>query len=429
MSLTRNLVRLVRNKEVTQPDLDAAALFTLDAAANALAGRNSDAGRKLLGLIASLNGHHDAGRMALLLGGLTHILEMDDLHRASVVHPGCVVVPAAFALATDKNIGGAQVLGAILQGFETTCRIGMAVGQEHYRIWHSTATCGPFGSAMAAAHLLGLDEDAAVDALGNAGTQAAGLWQFLDTGAMSKHLHAGRGAEAGVIAAGLASLGFTGPPEILEGERGFFAGACPDANPAAVLANPQQRWQLHETSVKPWPSCRHTHPTIDAALELHSQIEPQAIAAISVGTYQSALDVCDQVDPTSVYDAKFSLQHCVAIALIKGKVDFECFEEPVRCEVADYRRKVSLSAAEPYRSAYPQNWGCAVEVTLFDGRKFTALRNHCKGDPEDALSTAEMRDKARMLLDFGGVREPDYLIESILAMANDKAPPVLPIFD
>ncbi|NQU55919.1 MAG: MmgE/PrpD family protein [Rhodospirillales bacterium] len=426
-SLTRDLVRHIRAKAISQHDLDAAALFTLDAVANALAGRRTTPGKKLLALMAKLNCSGDAGRMALLQGGLTHILEMDDLHRASVVHPGCVVVPAAFALAFETGVGGVGFLSAVLQGFEATCRVGMAVGQEHYRIWHSTATCGPFGSAMAAACLLDLGEDACVDALGNAGTQAAGLWQFLDNGAMSKHLHAGRGAEAGVIAAELASLGFSGPPQILEGERGLFAGACPDADPEALLRHPEARWQLHETSIKPWPCCRHTHPAIDAALELSAKIDASLIDSIVVKTYQAALDICDRPAPGSVYEAKFSLQHCVAAALTFGRVDFGVFEQGAREELAECRRRVNLNAGEPYLSAYPKDWGAVVTVRQSDGVEMSALRNHCKGDPDDALSVGEMREKALMLLEFGEVREPEQLIDAILAMSDGGAPPVLPI--
>lgn len=425
MSLTRDLVRHVRARDIGRHDLEAAALFTLDAVANALAGRRTEPGEKLLALMDRLNCSGDAGRMALLQGGLTHILEMDDLHRASVVHPGCVVVPAAFALAADTGAGGVELLSAVLQGFEAACRVGMAVGREHYRIWHSTATCGPFGSAMAASSLLGLDEDACVDALGNAGTQAAGLWQFLDTGAMSKHLHAGRAAEAGVIAAGLASLGFSGPPKILEGERGLFAAACPDADPGAIAAGPERRWQLHETSIKPWPCCRHTHPAIDGALELSAKIDAASIDAIAVKTYPAALDICDRPGPGSVYEAKFSLQHCVAAALTFGRIDFGVFERSARDELAECRGRITLSAAEPYRSAYPADWGAAVTVTLADGTEMSGFRNHCRGDPDDPLSAAEMRDKARMLLEFGGVGEPGRLIDAILAMADGGAPPVL----
>ena len=170
------------------------------------------------------------------------------------MHPGCVVVPAAWALANKQGVGGHALLRSVLHGFEATTRVGMGVGPAHYKIWHNTATCGPYGSAMAAADLLGLDDEQTVHALGNAGTQSSGLWQFLETGAMTKHLHAGHAAEAGLKAADLAAFGFTGPPRILEGDKGFFKAACPDAQPELVLANPDDAWQLTTTSIKPWPS-------------------------------------------------------------------------------------------------------------------------------------------------------------------------------
>jgi len=425
MSLTRKLARHIHGKNIDDDDLAAAALFTVDAVANAMAGRRTDPGRKLLDWAAQYGGR-DAGRRALVLGGLTHILEMDDLHRASVVHPGCVVVPVAFAHSETSEIGGTETLSAILHGFEAACRIGMAVGPSHYRIWHSTATCGPFGAAMAAASLLGLDEDATVHALGNAGTQAAGLWEFLETGAMSKHLHAGRAAEAGLVAAQLAALGFTGPPKILEGARGLFAGACPDADPGAVLAGPEHNWQLHETSIKPWPSCRHTHPAVDGALELSPGFDPSAVTGISVATYGAAVDLCDRPHPDSVYEAKFSLQHCIAAALTKGRLGFDEFEETARQELATLRQKIDLKVDDAFEAAYPDAWGATVEVTFTGGQQRRAERRTCKGDPEAPLAEAELLDKARMLLAFSGIADPEILIKDILDMANGGNVPALP---
>jgi len=210
MTLTEQLIRYVRAKPIGEDDLRAASLYVLDAIANAVAGRASGPGDILADWAAQAG--PDAGREAFFLGGIIHSLETDDLHRAAVVHPGCVVVPVVIALGRRRGLSGRALLGAALSGFEACCRVGMAVGPAHYRIWHNTATCGPYGSAIAAADLLGLDDGQAMHALGNAGTQSAGLWQFLDTGAMSKHLHAGRAAEAGLVAAELAARGFTGAP-------------------------------------------------------------------------------------------------------------------------------------------------------------------------------------------------------------------------
>jgi 2-methylcitrate dehydratase PrpD len=425
MTLTEGLVRLIRAKPVDSDDLAKAALFVLDAMANALAGSRTGPGTILRRWAADQG--RDAGRNAFLMGGLTHILETDDLHRASVVHPGCVVVPAVFAVAGRDRLGGRAVLKAVLHGYEACCRVGMAVGPAHYRIWHNTATCGPFGSAMATAALQGLDDTQAVHALGNAGTQAAGLWQFLETGAMSKHLHAGRAAEAGVVAAGLAGLGFTGPPAILEGDKGFFAGACPDADPGAVLGDGEASWQVHETSIKPWPSCRHTHPVIDAALELHADIGEEDIADIKVVTYSAALDVCDRPRPESEYEAKFSLQHCAAVALADGEVGFSSFDGGARKRVAALAERTSVAAGEPFATDYPSSWGAAVSATTTDGRRLEAGRTHCKGDPELALGAGELTDKARHLLSYAGLDdgEAEALIDATLALAEDGPLPAI----
>lgn len=427
-SLTEGLVALIRRKSVSDADLDMAALFTLDAIANILAGRNSAPGRVLLQWWHSKyrsNVEPDPDALAFLMGALCHILETDDLHRESVVHPGCVVVPAAWALAQKRRAGGKALLEAVLHGFEATTRVGMAVGAAHYRIWHNTATCGPYGSAMAGAALLGLGDAEAVNALGNAGSQSAGLWQFLETGAMTKHLHAGHAAEAGLKAAELAAFGFTGPARILEGEKGFFRAACPDADPDAVLRAPDAPWQLVRTSIKPWPSCRHTHPAIDAGEELRTRIAGREIASVEVSAYQAALDVCDRPVATSDYEAKFSLQHAVAAALTRPRVDFEAFGPEARSDCAALALKVRVNADEPYRSAYPNAWGSEVRVTLADGTKLAAARTNAKGDPEAPLSKDDMVAKARMLLAHGGVAEADRLIDGILGLAEDRPMPDL----
>jgi len=427
MTLTERLIRHVRAKPIGDDDRRMAALYVLDAVANAVAGRASVPGGILADWAAQAG--RDAGREALFLGGVIHALETDDLHRASVVHPGCVVVPVIVALGRRRGLSGHALLAATLRGFEACCRVGMAVGAAHYRIWHNTATCGPYGSAMAAADLLGLDDRQTVDALGNAGTQSAGFWQFLETGAMSKHLHAGRAAEAGIVAAELAALGFTGAPAILEGAKGFFAGACPDARPEALLADAEGPWQLRQTSIKPWPSCRHTHPLIDAAREARDALGGRAVAAVEVTTYPAAVSVCDRPRPQSEYEAKFSLHHCAAVVLADGEVGFGSFDAAARRRLAGLRDKVSVRVGEPFASNYPKAWGARVEVRAADGGHVMAERLVCKGDPERPLDAGEMKAKAAGLLAFGGLEEAAArsLIDGVLALADDGPLPAPPI--
>ncbi|WP_207779202.1 MmgE/PrpD family protein [Zavarzinia aquatilis] len=433
-TLTAGLAALLSAKPITAADREAAALFVLDAIANAIGGRRTAPGRILTGWAAA-EPRDTAGR-AFVMGALTHILEVDDLHRGSVVHPGCVVVPAALALGSRLEIGGHGFLDAVLWGFEAACRVGLGVGPGHYRIWHNTATCGPYGSAAAAGKLLGLSAPALVDAFGNAGSQSSGLWQFMASGAMTKHLHAGHAASAGLLAADLASRGFSGPPAILEGEKGFFRAACPDAVPENVLADPAGPWALTQTSIKPWPSCRHTHPAIDAALELHGRIAGRAIEAVAVETYPAALDVCDRPAPETPYEAKFSLHHCVAAALNDGHVDFASFEAEARNRHAPLRARVRLAATAEFTAAYPAAWGSAVTVTLEGGETLggvtlTARRAHALGDPEAPLSREAMIDKALMLMTTGGLGRAlaGRLCAGILAFADDgPLPDLAPFF-
>jgi len=421
MTLTRNLVRLIRGKPVTDDDLQRAAGFVVDTLACALAARDTVPARAI-GTLSSWS-TPDAGRRAFYFGGLAHILELDDLHRTSVTHPGTVVVPAAAALAETLAVGGRDFLIAVLHGYEACCRIGNAVGKAHYRVWHNTATCGTFGAAMAAAHLLDLDEDQAVWALGNAGTQSGGVWEFLSAGAMSKHLHTARAAESGVIAALLAREGFTGADTILEGEKGFFAALCPDPVPDAVLAEPEAPWELVRTSIKPWPCCRHTHPAIDAAIALNARLDGKEPDEIRIETYRAALDVCDRPEPTEPYGARFSLQHCVAEAMRAGAVTTASFDSEHR-EAARRLRGITTLAVEPQiEAAYPDAWGASVSARV-GGEWFEERRAACKGDPENPLDRDELTVKAVELLGLAGLdaSAAHRLVDEIYALAGRNAP-------
>jgi 2-methylcitrate dehydratase PrpD len=417
-SLTTQLVRLIQKKEIINEDIQACTYFLLDAIVNAIAGIHTDMGKVLMQWYTRQSSP-DTGRHVFLTGALVHTLEMDDLHKKSVTHPGCVVVPAAIAVAARNDCSGRQLLEAILYGYEAMCRVGNATGREHYKNWHSTATCGPFGSAMAAGHLLGLTTEQLVWSLGNAGTQSSGLWEFMNSGGMSKHLHAGRAAESGILSADLAGQGFTGPTEILEGRQGLFIAACRDGDLSELLAKPDSPWQLRLTSIKPWPSCRHTHPAIDAALKLHPLIN-SPVKEIHVHVYQAAQDVCDRPIPLTEYQAKFSLQHCVAMALVEGTIGFDSFDASARDRIKENRDKVRLVVSSEINKAYPHDWGCELIVHLENNETLRTSRQHCKGDPESPLDNNEMQAKASLLLDFAGIAKDEQLrlISYILDLPN-----------
>ena len=419
-SQTRELIRLIAAKPISEKDLAWASLFVLDTIACATGAIGTEPARILERVPHDVSG--DPMRRAFYFGGLSHIIEMDDLHRSSVTHPGTVVIPAAWAVAEAENLGGRAFLEAVLKGYEACCRIGNAVGKAHYKVWHNTSTCGPFGSAMAAASLYGLSEDQTVWAFGNAGTQSSGLWEFMASGAMSKHLHTSRAAESGLLAAYLAREGFTGPDTILEGDKGFFRALCPDPEPERVLANSDAPWELISSSIKPWPCCRHTHPAIDAALELHAQIDPSQIAQVDVFTYRAALNVCDRPVANDPYSAKFSLQHCVAQALQDGVVKLDSFDEAARQRTSALRPKIILHFSEEIECRYPEAWGTNVRVTLVNGQILKATRKHAKGDPQNPLSDSELKKKALDLMVFGGMTKhtADTLSKKISELVDDR---------
>ena len=419
MSLTGQLVELIENKSIDDEDLEAASWFLLDAIANIAAGRNTEQGRVLRSWF--LEESPDTSRKVLFMGALMHILEMDDLHRRSVVHPGCVVIPAVLAVGLRAGISGRMMLEAAIKGFEACTRIGNSVGQAHYKIWHNTSTCGTFGAAYAAGNLMGLCSSELCHALGNAGTQSSGLWEFVEDGSMSKHLHAGRAGQSGLIAAELARHGFSGSHTILEGERGFYEACCPDAVPEELLADPDSKWQLHQTSIKPWPSCRHTHPSIDAALELSSQLDGEFPESIVVGVTQATIDVCDNPNPETVYEAKFSVQHCVSVAILSGKVGFDSFESEARHFTAPLNRKITLHCDEKFEQRYPEAWGAEIRAEMKDGNVIMAHRDHAKGDPDAPLSPTEMKEKAILLFSHAGIEEPLKWIEKILNIYNESS--------
>jgi len=405
--------------------------YTLDWLGSAIAGTVTEPGRMLLAQAASQAGkgatviglgeERNADLAALTNGGLSHIVEMDDLDRGSVVHPAAPVIPAALAVAEREQASGLDFLTAVVLGYEVAIRIGEAVGRSHYRFWHNTATCGVFGSAAAAGWLLGLDAEQMVWALGNAGTMAGGLWEFIADGAMSKHLHAGRAASSGLLAADLARRGFTGARRILEGERGFFAATSSDARPELVtqgLVPGMADYKISGVSIKPYPSCRHTHPARDAALALRQQhfFVLDQIARIEVETYQAALDLIDNPDPTHSYAAKFSLQYCVACALARGRVGLDDFRSEVLGDeaVRGLMARMSVGLSEELDEHYPQEWPARVRVALADGRELARLVKVPKGDPENPLTQAELEEKFRLLIAGTGYEEmADALVEGV----------------
>lgn len=320
---------------------------------------------------------------------LGNVLEMDDIHRSSILHPGPVIWPAALAGGGgDLDV----VLDAAIGGYEAMIAIGAMLDAHHYRHWHTTATAGTFGAAATAALAQGADDAALVSALGLAGSVTGGLWQMRHEPVMAKQWHLAHAVATGRAAAMHAGHGITGPRYILEGPQGLFAASC-TAPKSLVLGD---GWQIERVSFKPWGACRHAHPAIDAALELRAQ--GRLTLPVQVEIYGDAIAFCDRPEPQSVVEAKFSLQHAVAIVVARGVPELSDFEPAAIADLAPLRARVTVAESPGLTAAYPAQYGASVsgasgEVTLHDTR----------GDPERPMSQDAIVAKARALMAWGGV--------------------------
>lgn len=355
---------------------------------------------------------------ALVNGASSHLVEQDDLHNSSVLHPATVVFPAVLAAAQDLNKSGRDVLLASVAGYEAGIRIGEFLGRSHYRIFHTTATVGTLAAAVAVGKLLNFNQEQFINLLGNAGTQAAGLWEFLRDAADSKQLHTAKAAADGVLAAYMTRDGLTGARNILEGEQGLAAGMSSDAVPAKLSDRLGSRWALAETSFKFHASCRHTHPAADALLALMQRegLEHQHIARVVTRVHQAAIDVLGRVVvPQSVHQAKFSMGTVLGLIAVHGKAglvefDTQALNDP---RVAQFCDKVSMELDPEVDGAYPAQWLGRVVVTTIDGRTLHGAIDEPKGDPGNTLSRPELEAKFSRLLSYSGAKTPAQIVALI----------------
>lgn len=338
---------------------------------------------------------------AMVNAAAAHVVEQDDVHNGSVFHPAAVVFPPALAVAQALGRSGRDLLVAAVAGYEVGIRVGEFLGRSHYKIFHTTGTAGTLAAAAATGRLLGLSPAAMLDAFGSAGTQAAGLWEFLRDAADSKQLHTARAAANGIAAAYLAQEGFTGARHILEGPQGMAAGMSSDADPARLTDRLGTRWALAETSFKFHASCRHTHPAADALQQVlrEHKLAESDIARVVAHVHQGAIDVLGPVvDPRTVHQSKFSMGTVLGLIARQGRAGLPEFDAALDDPaVADFRGRVTMELDPEVDGAYPQRWIGKVTVHTRDGRVLHGRVDEPKGDPGNTLSRDEIETKTLSL--------------------------------
>jgi 2-methylcitrate dehydratase PrpD len=330
---------------------------------------------------------------ALTNGFAAHLLDYDDTYNPgdTTVHGSAPVWPVIFALAEGGSVSGADALTAFVAGFETECRLGRALGDAHYEIgWHVTGTVGHVGAAAAAGRALGLTSTTLLMALGSAGTQAAGLKSVYGTD--GKPLHAGKAAMDGVLSAVLAQEGVTSSTDVIEGPRGMLSVMSTDPAPEKLLEGLGTQWLLPSNGYKAYPNGSLTHPAIDAILQLRAEhgFTADDVKRVRAEVNSKAATVTGKVDPRTGLDAKFSMVHAVAVALLARRPLPEHFTDAAAVDprIAGVRELVDV-VSDPTTGKR----AAAVTVELTDGTAVTCRIDDNKGTPDNPMSDADLAEK------------------------------------
>ena len=334
---------------------------------------------------------------ALINASAAHTVEVDDIYREAIYHPGAPTIAAALAAAQDCGASGEAFLRAVITGYEISTRIGAAMGRAHYRYWHNTGTIGSFGAAAAAAEVYGLDAKRYAHALATVATFAAGLQQAFRMDSMSKPLHAGHAAEAGLLAALAARAGVTGSLDVIEGDAGLGKAMSNGPDWEQATATLGKEFHITRMTFKNHACCGHTFAAIDGALALQKTLGVKAadIERVHVGTYKPALDVAGYERPTTPAEARFSLKYVVATALTHGSVRLAAFEPAGLADAATRAtmEKIELAVDAELDAAFPGKRAARVTMTTGDGRRAEHLQPTRKGDPDLPLSDQELGEK------------------------------------
>jgi 2-methylcitrate dehydratase PrpD len=351
---------------------------------------------------------------ALVNGIMSHILDYDDTHLPTILHPSGTLVCAAVPLAEREQASGRDLLAAYLLGFEVEARVSLAVYPEHYDVgWHITGTAGTLGAAAAAARLLHLDAERTVWALGAAVTQASGLREMF--GSMCKSLHVGKAASNGLLAALLAREGYTSSDTPIEGRRGFGAVLSTGFRVAELTDGLGERWEVHRNGFKPYACGVVTHPAIDGARRLRAMgYEPGAVARIDAYVHPLVLELCGKTEPRVGLEGKFSISHCIAMGFLEDAAGPAQFTDAMvnRPDAVALRRKVNATADPTLPEAQAR-----LVLHQPDGRPVEIFVEAATGTLENPITDADLAAKFRALAaPVIGRASAEQLVETVWAL-------------
>ena len=347
---------------------------------------------------------------AIFLNGLSaHFLELDDGVRYGVIHPSAPLFSALIPLAIENKVQWVDFLRGAVCGYETSIRIASAMQPYHYSAgYHPTATCCTLGVAVGVAVMLGWDDSVVKDAFSAACISASGSLKVLEDVSQLKPYNCAKAALNGYMSAMMAKAGFAGPSEPLDGDIGFLKMMSSSYN-EDILNGDRDYLYLEKIYQKPYASCRHTHPEIEACfkIRLNSGFNIEAIERVKVTTYKGVIGKHDFKDIRGESSARMSIPFSVAVALTTGKAGIAEFAEPYVSDktLLDLTHRVDIVPSEDLSKLVPDKRVAIVEVTMKDGRQYSEIVEYPKGEPENPLSDAENYAKFLSMAIHAGLSE------------------------
>jgi len=331
---------------------------------------------------------------------IAHLREIDDAHRAAMLHPGVVAITPVLALAATMPVTQRRAIDAIVAGYEVSLRLGEALGTGHAALFHATATAGAVGAAAATGVLLGLPPAQLHHALGIAATQAAGLWQLVDDDAHeSKSLHPAFAVRNGMMAAYAARAGLPGARAFFSGRRGMYALLAGDGPPGAVDGPLPAADQLTTATIKAWPCCAQIFTPLDATRALMDQhgIVAADVARVGITIFAHALRIAGVRWPTRPAETAFCLRYVIAALLLNGRLGIAEMETPDLHDPAllALAARIEVTTDADYQKLFPGRRPARVELVLHDGRRLEAYRDLRRGDPEDPFDWPQLQQRMR----------------------------------
>lgn len=364
---------------------------------------------------------------AVFYNGLNaHALDFDDGTNAGIIHLGSPVFSVLLPIAARQHVAADEFIRAAIVGYEAAFTMAISIQPKHKELgYHATGTCGTLGIALAVSEALGFTEKQRKDAFSVAAVSASGTLNVLEEGSELKPYNVAKAALMGYTAAKMGQAGYAGPDDVLSGDRGFLR--IMHGDDAVEIRPPllDGTYAIEKAYIKPYAACRYCHPSIEAALTLrreHGIASPDRIKRIGVRTYRLAVNKHDHTEIAGCGSAKMSIPYSVAVAICRGRAGLPEYEtEAVTdTEILDLTRKITVEADDEMSARFPQRQSAVVEIETLAGEVYCGQVDHPKGEPENPMSVAELKDKFVSLTMFSGrsAEEADEIFDAVMDIEN-----------